>query len=277
MRLFVKKYNSTIFCITVILMSYGCSPKEDINYTEQTINELYIKAKKSLDKGNYSEAANYFEAVEQQHPYSPWAVKAQIMASYSYYASQKYEPAISSLESFIQMHPAHSEIPYAIYMIGLCYYEQISPVTKEQKDSMLALRTFNELLKRFPKSIYAKDAKHKIILLNEVLAGKEMEIARFYLEKQSYHSALKRLNVLLDNYQKTKFTEEALYRMVECYVAIGDASEAQKFTALLGHNYYTGFWYKQAYYLINSKLKGFRSKGSVVKNKVSNLVNKTTK
>ncbi|MFN9001002.1 MAG: outer membrane protein assembly factor BamD, partial [Holosporales bacterium] len=204
----------------------GCSDKED-PYKERPAEELYQEGMQSLKDKKFEKAAKAFDEVERQHPYSKWAPKAQLMAGYAYYEGQQYEKAIAAMESFVQLHPAHQDVPYALYMQGMCYYEQISPVERDQKITEMALSVFEDLVRRFPEASYSKDARFKIDLLRDNLAGKEMDVGRYYQKRGSYLSAMNRFRVVVEKFQTTQHVGEALYRLVEVYLALGMRAEAQ--------------------------------------------------
>lgn len=239
----------------------SCSTTDEKAYQERSVEELYNEAMDKLEEREYTRASEAFDEVERQHPYSPWATKAQIMAAFSLYRGQKYDQVIASLESFSQLHPANPDVPYALYMTGLCYYEQIGPSSRDQRDAEDSLRTFNELLRRFPNTAYALDAKQKIILLKDALAGKSMDIGRYYLDRKAFQAALPRFQEVVTRFQTTKHVEEAHYRMVECYVGMGLRDQALKAAAVLGHNYPGSSWYAEAYSLVDAeKVSGFDAK-----------------
>lgn len=231
----------------------GCSSKDEEAYKDRSLEELYHEGRAHLFEGQYHKAAKKFDEVERQHPYSEWAPQAQLMAAYSYYLDRKYEDALDPLESFIQLHPAHKDIPYAFYLQGLCYYERLSPIERDQDMANYSLDSFQEVLKRFPKSIYAKDAKLKIDLLRDNLAAKEMTVGRYYLRKKAYLAAMNRFRAVIETYQTTAQVEEALHRLVEIYVALGLVPEAQKAAATLGHNFPSSSWYAETYLLMKGE------------------------
>lgn len=246
-----KKLLLSFAIVTTTLVGCSSTPEK---YADQPVEVLYNDAMDHLERHVYSKASDLFDEVERQHPYSQWATKAQIMSAYASYKGQKYEKSIAALESFLQLHPAHEDVPYALYLQGLCYYEQLSPSMRDQKDTETALQSFRELSMRFPMSDYSKDARAKIKLLEDTLAGKEMDIARFYMDKKAYTAAINRFQQVVKTYQTTKYIEEALHRMVECYLALGLKEEATATAAVLGHNYPGSSWYGESYYL----LKGTR-------------------
>lgn len=220
---------------------------------QEPVEKMYNKAAGKLDEGEYSEAAKLFDDVERQHPYSQWATKAQLMAGYAHYKNLKYDEAILSLGRFIELHPGDENIAYAWYLKALCYYEQISDVRRDQKMTALALDNLKQVIERFPDSRYAKDASLKIDLTTDHLAGKEMEIGRFYLDRKQYQAAINRFLKVVDGYQTTTHVPEALHRLTECYLALGIVEEAQKTAAILGKNYPSSIWYKDSYRLMGGK------------------------
>ena len=239
-----------IIALVAVAALSACSTTEEQAYKENTVEVLYNKGMDQLEENEYTKSAETFDEVERQHPYSNWATKAQVMAAYAHYKGQKYDKVIASLESFTQLHPAHEYVPYALYMTGLSYYEQVEPAQRDQADNIDALRTFNELIRRFPNTDYAKDAKQRITLLNDAMAGKSMEIGRFYLKKKSYYAAVGRFQHVAAKYDTTKHVEEALYRMVESYHGMSLDAEAHNAASVLGHNYPSSPWYAEAYSLL---------------------------
>ena len=200
-----------------------------------------------FDTQSFKAAAPKFEEVERQHPYSIWAIKAQLMGAYSYYAEDKYEEALDILVKFLQLYPNHSSAPYAFYLKGLCYYERISKIYRDQKMTEYAREAFQELVMRFPLTAYAKDAKIKLNLINNHLAGKEMEIGRFYLKHKKYVAAMIHFKKVVKEYETTHHIEEALYRLTETYYSFGIYQEAKRYAAILRYNYPQSIWYKRSY------------------------------
>jgi outer membrane protein assembly factor BamD len=234
----------------------GCSwfggSKED-TFTEQPVEVLYNRALDDLGRQEYKTAAKEFEEVDRQHPYSVWATKAQIMAAFTYYQSNKYDDAIIALDRFIQLHPGHRDIPYAYYLKGLCFYEQISDVGRDQRITQQALDALSDVAKRYPDSPYARDARLKVELTIDHLAGKEMDIGRYYQKQQQYIGAINRYRVVIERYQTTTHVPEALHRLVECYLALGVKSEAKEAAAVLGHNFPGSDWYADSYFLMTGE------------------------
>ncbi|MFL6782331.1 MAG: outer membrane protein assembly factor BamD [Sphingomicrobium sp.] len=233
----------------ILLPAAGCAGKKvkgDTAYVARDVSTLYSLAKDRLDRGRYEEAAKIFDEVERQHPYSVWARRAQLMSSFAYYMAQKYPDAVSSAQRFLTIHPGNKDAPYANYLIAMSYYQQIEDVTRDQKITQQASDSFNELIRRYPQSRYASDARLKLDLINDHLAGKEMEVGRFYQRAGNWLAAATRFRIVIDKYQTTSHTPEALERLVETYLALGTPAEAYKAAAVLGKNYPQDFWYRQS-------------------------------
>lgn len=250
----VRRYIvSAVFAASAALWLSACTINEEPDYIERPVAEIYNNAMELLQNTDYKRAAKEFDEVERQHPYSVWATKAQLMAAYAYYQSNRYDDAIIALDRFTQLHPAHRDAAYAYYLKALCYYEQISDVARDQKMTELALNTLNEVVKRFPDSQFARDAKVKIDLTYDHLAGKEMEIGRYYLKQKQYLAAINRFRTVVDQFQTTTHVPEALHRLTEAYTALGITSEARKTASVLGHNFPGSEWYVDSYELFEGK------------------------
>lgn len=217
-----------------------------------SVGKLYNKAVATLKKGHYKKAAKEFDEVERQHPYSIWARRAMLMSSFAHYQRNDYDSAIVAAKRFIKLHPGNKDAAYAYYLIGLSYYEQITDVGRDQDMTEKALKALEELTKRFPDTMYAADAKRKILLARDHLAGKEMEVGRYYLKRHSYVAAINRFRTVITKYQTTSHTPEALMRLSEAYMALGIKGEAQTAAAILGHNYPQSQWYRDTYALLAS-------------------------
>lgn len=237
-------------CLFLALALMGCAHEEKKEAPEKTVEELYTEARKALNEGDYKIAADKFDEVERQHPYSQWATQAKLMSAFSSYQSEDYDVTISTLDNFIELHPGHPDVAYAYYLRAICYYEQIVDVGRDQQQTTLAMQSLDEVVRRFPDSKYARDAKFKKDLTMDHLAGKEMEIGRFYLKRKFYQSAINRFKTVVDQYQTTTHAPEALHRLVEAYLALGLPQEAQKMAAILGHNYPGSEWYQASYSLL---------------------------
>jgi outer membrane protein assembly factor BamD len=236
-----------------VLFLSACSSDDKPEYVELPVDVLYNNAANNLSEGNYKAASAGFDDVERQHPYSPWATRAQLMAAYSYYKDNEYDQAVIAAERFIQLHPGHKDTPYAFYLAAISYYEQIIDVGRDQKITELALRALNEVVRRYPKTSYARDARLKVDLAHNHLAGREMEIGRFYQSRKQYSGAINRFRVVIEKYQTTSHVPEALHRLVETYLALGVTPEAQATAAVLGHNFPGSQWYQYAYTLLEGR------------------------
>ncbi|CUS44711.1 MAG: outer membrane protein assembly factor BamD [Pseudomonadota bacterium] len=231
----------------------GCAggrAKSDIPYVARDVGTLYSTGKARLDRKQYKLAAALFDEVERQHPYSIWARRAQLMSAFSYYLDRDYTSSIQSAQRFISVHPGNRDAPYAYYLVALGYYEQISDVTRDQKITQQALDSLGELTRRYPNSKYAADARLKIDLVRDHLAGKEMEIGRFYETRGQWLAATLRFRRVVDEYQTTTHVPEALMRLTETYLSLGVPEEAKKSAAVLGANYPGSDWYQRAYKLV---------------------------
>ncbi len=233
----------------------GCSGMgaKDVKYIERPVEEIYNTALKELQKGRYFQAAEQFDEVERQHPYSVWARRSMLMAAYSNYQINEYDKAILAAQRFISLHPGNRDVVYAYYLVAISYYEQISDVGRDQKITAEALRALTEVVRRFPTSDYARDARLKIDLTNDHLAGKEMEIGRYYLKQHEYLAAINRFRIVVESFQTTSHVPEALHRLTESYVALGIIDEAQSAAAVLGYNYPGSDWYQDSYSLLTGK------------------------
>ena len=236
-------------CMSVFLVS--CASSEDETAIEQDADTLYANAAAALDEKSYLEATKLFEEVERQHPYSKWATQAQLMSAYSSYKDQRYDEAILALERFIQLHPGNDDVDYAYYLKALCFYEQISDVSRDQQMTKEALDNLEAIIRRFPDSEYARDARLKRDLTLDHLAGKEMEVGRYYLKRGEVNAAINRFLVVVKEYQTTTHIAEALHRLVESYLSIGLKQEAVRVAAVLGYNYPGSKWYERSFQLLD--------------------------
>ncbi len=239
-------------CASILPLS-GCArnrAKGDTDYVARDVNTLYAAAKRTMDQTDYERAAKLFDEVERQHPYSVWARRAQIMSAFNYYLAQKYTEAISSAQRFLTIHPGNSEAPYAHYLVAMSYYQQIADVTRDQAITQQASDAFGELIRRYPESRYAADARLKLDLINDHLAGKEMEVGRFYQRSGNWLAASLRFRQVVDKYQTTSHTPEAHERLVVSYLALGTPAEAYRTAAVLGKNYPGTYWYRQSQRLL---------------------------
>lgn len=231
----------------------ACASNDRNQYVQGSIGYLYNLGYDYLQKERYSEASMLFDEVERQYPYSVWARRAQLMSAYAQYLANDYEEAILSAQRFLGLHPGNRSAPYAYYLIALCHYEQISDIGRDQQSTEEALTALFNVVRRFPGSRYAKDAWLKIGLTRDHLAGKEMEVGRFYQEHGEYVAALGRFRSVVNDYDTTTHVPEALHRLTEVYLALGVIPEAIKSAAVLGHNFPASRWYRDSYNLLRSK------------------------
>jgi outer membrane protein assembly factor BamD len=260
-----------LFAVLSLLALSGCSwfqgsdsdkPK-DAQYQERPIDQIYSDAWKKVRGGSWEDAAKQFAEVERQHPYSIWARRASLMSAFCYYQANKYSDAISTADQYISLHPGSKEVAYAFYLKAVSLYEQIVDVGRDQSNTSAALVALQDVVQRFPDSEYARDATLKIDLTLDHLAGKEMEVGRYYLHEGDYIGAINRFRVVVEQYQRTAQIAEALERLTECYYALGITKEAQTAAAVLGANYPGSPWYEDAYNLLKGhNLKPEEDKGS---------------
>ncbi len=229
---------------------------KDVAYVARDVESLYAEAQKRLDRGNTLQAAALFDEVERQHPYSPWARRAQLMSAFSYYVARDYNKAIQNAQRFLSIHPGNKDAPYAYYLIALSYYEQISDVNRDQKITEQAQTALREVNRRFPQTEYAADARLKLDLVADHLAGKEMEIGRHYERMGLWLAADIRFRNVVEKFQTTSHTPEALFRLTETSLALGVREEAVKYAAVLGANYPGSEWYERAFKLVDKNASG---------------------
>lgn len=234
----------------LVLAACGGPDSEELAYEERPVNELYNEAIDELEGGNYRAAAPLFDEVERQHPYSIWARRAILMAAFCHYQVNDYDSAVIAAQRFIALHPGNPNVGYAYYLVALSFYEQITDVARDQRVTERALRGLEEVVRRFPDSEYARDSRLKVDLTYDHLAGKEMHIGRWYLQRDQYVAAINRFRTVVTRYQTTTHTAEALHRLSEAYMALGVAHEAQTAAAVLGYNYPGSEWYEYSYALL---------------------------
>ena len=243
-----------------IALTAGCAGRggknRDTAYVARDVDTLYAAAKARLDRGETRQAAALFDEVERQHPYSPWARRAQLMSAFSYYVARDYQKAVQSGQRFLSIHPGNKDAAYAYYLIAISYYEQISDVTRDQKITQQAKTALTEVTRRYPGTRYAADARLKLDLVDDHLAGKEMTIGRSYQASGRWLAATLRFRNVVENYQTTSHAPEALYRLVESYLSMGIPEEAQKAAAVLGTNYPNSDWYEKGFKLMNRYAPG---------------------
>ncbi|MGH6944587.1 MAG: outer membrane protein assembly factor BamD [Geminicoccaceae bacterium] len=255
-RLTTGGFPCAILALAVLVLTLGaCASNndDDQTYVDRPVEDLYNDALDQLQDEDYRSAARAFEEVERQHPYSQWATRAQLMSAYAFYEANAYDEAVAAAQRFIDLHPGHKDVAYAHYLIGICDYERISDVGRDQKMTEEALQAFDELIRRFPNSPYARDASLKADLARDHLAGKEMAIGRYYLRRGEYLAAINRFRTVIEKYQTTTHVPEALHRLTEAYTALGVSDEARKTAAVLGYNFPNSRWYRDSYALVTGE------------------------
>ena len=278
----MRKNNSIILFIFIIFFN-SCG-KENVKENlinekslESQVLEAYAEGMKSLNEGDIIFAAQKFNEAEILFPQSVWAPKSALMAAYAYYTQDYYFETILELERFLRVYPKHKNIDYAYYLLAITYYEKIIDEKKDLQSILKAKYYFKHLIDNYSKTEYASDAEFKIGLIDDTLASKELYIGRYYLEKKKWIPAINRFRNILDNYDTTIYTEEALHRLVEVYYILGLKDEAKKYANLLGYNYNSSKWYQQSYKIFNQKYeinkrKREKNKNSILK-KVKSLFN----
>jgi len=238
-----------------ILMLSACADDDQMaaQYVERPIEQIYADAWKLIDREDWLNAGRQFDEVERQHPYSVWARRAMLMSAFCYYEGNRYQDAIDASARFIQLHPGNKDVPYAYYLKAVSLYEQIGDVNRDQGKTEEALTALQDLIQRFPDTEYSRDARLKIDLTRDHLAGREMMIGRFYLRQGDYLAAINRFRTVIAKYQTTSHSPEALERLTEAYLALGVVKEAQTSAAVLGFNYPGTDWYMDAYNLLTNQ------------------------
>ncbi|MBX7248039.1 MAG: outer membrane protein assembly factor BamD [Caulobacteraceae bacterium] len=231
----------------------GTKKKPQLAYVERPVDQLYATGARRLDEHRWTEAVDYFEEVERQHPYSEWSRRAILMTAYAYYSGNQYEDAVAAADRFIQLYPGSPSAAYAYYLKAICYFEQIADVQRDQGATQNALAALRDVARRYPTTDYARDARVKVDMVYDQLAGKEMAVGRWYLRQNQPLAAIGRFKKVVDDYQTTSHTPEALYRLVEAYLTIGVVEEAKRNAAVLGFNYPGDRWYQDAYKLMERR------------------------
>ena len=267
---------SKYFLILILILFFSACSKDKIkesvineNSLELQVLEAYESGIESLEQGDVLFAAKKFNEAEILFPQSIWAPKSALMAAYAYYSQDYYEDAIAELQRFVKIYPKYKHLDYAYYLLGISYYEQIVDETKDLKSIIDAKNTFKILIKDFPNTEYSLDAEFKIDLINDILASKEMYVGRYYFERKKWIPAINRFKTVVDDYDTTIYTEEALYRLVETYYKIGLTDEASKYANLLGYNYQSSTWYEKSYKIFNKNFK--KNKNIKIKKEKSSI------
>ncbi len=230
----------------------GNRAREDLQFVDEPVAQLYNRGAGLLDRQRWPEALAAFEEVERQHPYSSWARRSMLMEAFAHYQANQYDDSIEDAQRFISLHPGNESAPYAYYLVALCHFERILDVGRDQGTTERALTALNDVVRRFPESDYARDARLKLDMVYDQLAGKEMAVGRFYLTRDQHLAAINRFRIVLENpnYQRTSHVPEALHRLVESYLSVGMVDEAQRMAAILGHNFPGGEWYQRSFALM---------------------------
>jgi outer membrane protein assembly factor BamD len=250
----VRMVGVAALCALALSACAGNNKKKPrLAYEERPVELLYATGADRLDRRQWNQAVNYFQEVERQHPYSEWSRRAILMQAYAHYQGNDYAEAVGDAERFIQLYPGNPTAAYAHYIKAICYFEQIVDVNRDQAATGQALEALRDVVQRYPRTEYAADARLKIDMVNDQLAGKEMTIGRWYLHQGDTLAATNRFKTVVDRYQTTSHTPEALYRLVESYLTLGLLDEAKRNGAVLGYNYPGDPWYNDAYKLLTSK------------------------
>ncbi len=236
----------------LVLSACGTSKKERLAYVERPAELIYNQAVTEMDRGDWADAKLLFQEVERQHPFSKWARRSMLMSAYASYRSADYDESVAMAQRFIGLHPGSDSAPYAYYLIAINYYDQIYDVGRDQATTVSAEAALQQVVRRYPDSDYARDARLKLELTHDHLAGKEMSIGRYYLKQNQHLAAIGRFKNVVADYETTSQTEEALHRLVESYVSIGVIQEAKLVGSVLGYNYPNSEWYKDSYELLEN-------------------------
>jgi len=265
----------SLLLILLVLIFVSCSKHQSKESTikekslDAQVLEAYNEGLKALDQRDVIFAAKKFNEAEILYPQSVWAPKSALMAAYSYYTQDYYIDTISELERFLKIYPKHKDSDYAYYLLGLSYYEQIIDEKKDLQSILKAKEYFSLVIKKFPNTEYALDSDFKLDLINDVLASKEMYIGRYYFEKKKWIPAINRFRTVIDDYETTIYTQEALHRLVEVYYTLGLTAEAKKYAKLLGYNYQSSKWYEKSYVVFNQMYEK-NKKDNLIKDKKKN-------
>ncbi len=272
----MPNYNFFLF-IAIILLMISCSNKpEQVSVIKEKnlysqMSEAYKEGLKALEDGDAIFAAKKFNEAEILYPQSEFAPKASIMAAYSYYSQDYYADAIAELQRFIRVYPLHYDLNYVEYLLALSFYEQIVDEKKDTRSILESKKAFQNIMQKYPNTDYAIDASFKIDLINDILASKEIYIARYYFDKKKYIAAINRFREVIEKYDTTVYVEEALYRMVEIHYILGLENEAKKYASLLGYNYQSSKWYEKSYSFFN-KMYAEQALENSEKDKKSNFI-----
>lgn len=251
-RVFVKSFIA-LALVSALAACGSSGGKERFAYVERPVEQLYNSATRELERKRYDRAIAFFEEVERQHPYSSWARRSMLMKAFAYYQGNDYDEAVQAVDQFVALHPGNKDAAYAFYLKAMCHYERIRDVGRDQEFTDNAVAALTDVIRRFPDTEYAIDARLKLDLTYDHLAGKEMYIGRFYLRENKHIAAINRFKKVVDEYQTTSHAPEALHRLVEAYMELGIVNEARAAAAVLGHNYPGSRWYRDSYRLFEDR------------------------
>ena len=272
------KFISILLIITSLFLTYSCGKKKeekivlDSKDLESQMTEAYNKGLKALEEGDVLFAAKSFNIAENLYPQSIWAPRSILMAAYSYYSQDYYGDAISELKRFIKTYPENENTPYAYFLLATCYYELIVDEKKDLSSISLSKKYYDLILKKYPNTDFALDSKFKLLLINNILASKELYLGKYYLSKKKWIPAMNRFKNVINDYEETEYVEESIHRLVEINYILGLEEEAKKYAVLLGYNYQSSEWYKESYRVFNKKYKNPVSK--IKKDEGSKIIKK---
>lgn len=230
----------------------GNRAREAVQFVDEPVAQLYNRGAQMLDQRRWADALAAFEEVERQHPYSSWARRSMLMEAYAHYQANQYDDAIENAQRFLSLHPGNESAPYAYYLVAICHFERILDVGRDQGTTERALAALNDVVRRYPESPYAQDARLKMDMVYDQLAGKEMSVGRYYLRRDQHLAAINRFRNVIENvnFQRTSHAPEALHRLVESYLSVGMIDQAQRMAAILGYNFPGSEWYQRSYALM---------------------------
>ena len=275
----MKKIYNIIFVLTFIL-NISCSKdiKRESIIIEKNLDtqvlEAYKEGMKSLEEGDVLFAAKKFNEVEILYPQSEWAPKSSIMAAYAYYSQDYYSDAEAELKRFLRVYPRYRDMDYVYYLLAISYYEQIVDEKKDLQSLINAKEYFELLINKFPNSTYVLDSNFKLDLINDILAAKEIYIGRYYYDQKKWIAAINRFRSVVDDYETTIYTQEALHRLVEVYYTLGLINEAKKYAELLGYNYQSSIWYEKSYIVFDKKYEENKKKRMKITKEKNNFLKK---
>ncbi len=272
----IMRYFGLLCAAGVLALAAGCAKDSDENgFADPTVpaDQLYNEALANIDVGDYNEAQLKFKKLDRQHPYSTFARKSGVMATYLAYRKNDFGEAIARGNRFVELYPANKDAPYAMYLVGMSHFKQIVDVTRDQQEARDTYKTMNDLVQRYPESEYVEDGKRKMRIAKDQIAGQEMTVGRYYQERREHLAAVNRFRNVVERFEDTRHVEEALARLTESYYALGLTSEAQTAAAVLGHNFPDSQWYKDSYALLEKGgLRPIENQGSWISRAARTIV-----